>query len=47
MFLRTLNNSETPTLMNNVIDTYHLQERTREDPLVKPKVIKYTDSCWL
>ena len=33
--------------MNNVIDAYHLQAGTKQDPLVNPQVLKYTDSCWL
>ena len=42
-----MNNVETKTLMQTIVDTYHLQAGTREDPLMHPQDIKYTDAKWM
>ena len=47
ILLRMLHNNATKTLMNNVINTYHLQYGGEKDPLQYPEKCTYTDSAWL
>ena len=42
-----LQNPETTDLINNVINTYHLQLGVEQDPLQYPTRRTYTDSAWI
>ena len=44
---RMMKNENTSTLINNVINTYHLQQGSKNDPLQYPKLCTYTDSAWI
>ena len=47
ILLRLITNEETKNLINNIINTYHLQVGSEADPLQYPKIYSYTDSAWL
>ena len=42
-----MKNVETEVLIMNVVNMYHLQLGTKDDPFLKPKVRYHTDSKWL